>query len=254
MPVAVPNSNSFYKRINKRYGGEYENKRTNSYYKYCIDNDYNYHQPSGNVDITDNNNVTEYINKLKQKNRRLETINDIFLNMLREQKRENYLLRNRSCEDITNGSFPYLSFNANGNKKLVYLNKDSINNNKIISGPYRNDYLVPLFPKNNSIADNNRMSYLLNNEKLKLFRNPRPYFNYNVYNDMNNEKNYLFHNIPQKVNSVQYANKIATYKKYSFNNQNINNNKDNESNILSINKKTNKENDNDIINEIKKNK
>ena len=264
MPVAVPNSNSFYRNFdnNNRYG-EYENKTITSYYnKY---NDNNNHQSfSRYIEPNDNNNlnntnVNAYINKLEQKNRRLENINDIFLNMLREQKKLNYernLIRNHSCESILSGPYPYLSYDKTGNKRLFYFDNDSINNNRIINGKYKNDYLVPLFPNNNSIANNNRISYLLNNEKLKLFRNNLPYF---TYNDNINNNNNTIYNIPQKVNSVQYTNKKATYKKFSSSekiiNMNNNNNNDNVNNPIKLSKKRVINPDiinNDIINEIKK--
>ena len=150
MPVAVPNSNSFYKNFdnNNRYG-EYENRMINSYYNKYNDNNNNQYflkYIEKNDNNNSNNTANEYINKLEQKNRRLEIINDIFLNMLREQKKLNYernLIRNHSCENISSGPYPYLSYDRFGNKRLLYFDNDSINNNRIINGKYKNNYLVP---------------------------------------------------------------------------------------------------------------
>ena len=245
MPVAVPNSKSFY-RNNNRY------QRTEEYDNRNIMNiKYNRDSFSRHSNIGDQSNIQEYIYTLEKRNKRLENINNIFLNMIKEQRyKEKMLMRNRSMDYISPGSYPYLSYDKYGNKNLLYLNRDSINNNKIINGNYTDNYLVPLFPKNNSIANNNKTLYLLNKEKLKFFRNDLPYFNYYKYN------NNINNNIPQKVNSVQYANKKAIYKKFDSNEKNI---------IVNINKKeksnksnnqlrlsTNRTNNKEIISEINK--
>ena len=64
-------------------------------------------------------------------------------------------------------------------------------------------------PKYNSIQEKNRISYLLNEEKLKfLKKDSQPFFYYD-FNRSN--KSY----IPQKINSVQYFNKKIDYKKFN---------------------------------------
>lgn len=227
MPVAVPNSsfelnNSFEKKKKLRNSSS-DLGMIDSYYN----NKYNINERK--LELPDlKNNYEEYINRLEQRNKRLENINDIFLNMIREQKYS--LMRNHSCENINYGSYPYLSYEKYGNKRLLYLDKEYINNNKLISGNFKDNYLVPLFPKNNTIAENNKILYLLNNEKLKYLRNDLP----------NNYKNNINNNIPQKINSVQYSNEHISFRKFSS--------KDNNFNIDS-----NKiDNNNDLINEIKK--
>ena len=250
MPVAVPNSNSFYRNEKNNRYGEYDDiKSINSNYN----NNYNnqYQAFSRQKNFGEHNNIYEYINKLEQRNKRLENINNIFLNMIREQRESNYkrnLMRNHSMENISPGSYPYLSYDKYGNKNLVYIDKDSVNNNKIINGNYKEKYLVPLFPKNNSVADNNKNIYLLNNEKIKLFRKDLPYFNYE------NNKYSLYKNIPQKVNSVQYINKQAIYKSFNSNekdiNVNINKSKNNNNNNEPIKIITHRKNNSNILNEI----
>ena len=220
------------------------NSKYDNYNNYYINN---YNQSYSKFkNIGENNNIYEYLNKLEQRNKRLENINNIFLNMLREQRESNYnLMRNRSMENISAGSYPYLSYDKNGNKKLVYLDKESVNNNKIINGNYNKNYLVSLNPKNNSVADNNRAMYQLNKEKLKLFRNDLPYFNYG------NNNYSLYNNIPQKVNSVQYINRQAIYKRFSSNEKDININRNNsENNNGEVIYKSN--NNDEILNEINK--
>ena len=234
MPVAVPNSSfeltdSFEKNQKLKYCSS-NLGMMDSYYN----NKFNINERK--LELPDlKNNYEEYINRLEQRNKRLENINDIFLNMLREQKYS--LMRNHSCENINYGGYPYLSYEKDGNKRLLYLDKEYINNNKLISGNYKGNYLVPLFPKNNSISDNNKILYLLNNEKLKYLRNDLPNNNLNNYDHY---KNNINNNIPQKINSVQYSNDHISYKKFSSKENNFN----------MDNKKI--ENNNDLINEIKK--
>ena len=201
MPVAVPNS--FYQKYNQYNNIRYNNDRyNNNFIVNEIDNLMEENQPN-----------YYYLSRLEQKVRRLENINNIFLNILRENISINNrdLYRNYSYNDLSSGSYPYLSFDNNKNKTLVYLNKDSINNNKIMNGKYKDKYLLPILPKYNSVSDNNKIAYLLNKEKLKYFnknsRNEeRPYFYYNLEKQTN---------IPQKINSVQYFNQKMDIKKYN---------------------------------------
>ena len=215
MPVAVPNS--FYR-------------------------DYDVHNYRYDNNITEKE-TSLYTLKLEQKVRRLENINNIFLNILRENSfyRRN-MNRNLSSDNLTSGSYPYLSFDKNRNRHLVYLNKDQINNNNILDGNYKDKYLVPILPKYNSVIENNRINYLLNSEKLKYCKNDAPYFIYN--NNLN---------IPQKINSVQYFNKKIDYKKFNsndkINNFNINANNTNSKEDTKI-LITNNNNNPDIRNEI----
>ena len=204
MPVAVPNS--FYRKYehNERYDNNY------GYYNNNLNNN------DINSLMEENKSKSYYLIRLEQKIKRLENINNIFLNILRENNSINNrnFNRNYSSNDLYPGSYPYLSFDKYRNKSLLYLNKNIINNNKIIDGKYKNNYLVPILPKYNSVADNNRLIYLLNNEKLKYFdkdsrNDSRPYFQYN------NTFNYMDMNIPQKINSVQYFNNKIEYKKYN---------------------------------------
>ena len=265
MPVVVPNSQSFY-RNNDRYRrmGEYTNENDNieimklNYNKYNDNNNnfnnYNYRESFSRMsNIGDKNNMQEYIYKLERRNDRLENINNIFLNMLKEQRfKDKMLMRNRSMDYISPGSYPYLSYDKYGNKNLLYLDRDSINNNKIINGNYTDNYLVPLLPKNNSVADNNKALYLLNNEKLKLCRNDLPYFNYENYNNRYNNNN-IINNIPQKANSVEYTNKKLIFKKYNSNKGNMNNiTNNNENDKSQLQLMSNKSNNNEIINEMYK--
>ena len=224
MPVVVPNS--FYKDYDicdSRYNNSYSNN------------------------LETDGAKSLFALKLEQKVKRLENINNIFLNMLRENALYHKSMnRNLSSDYISSGSFPFLSFDKSRNKHLVYLNKDRINNNRILDGNYKDKYLVPIFPKYNSVIENNRMNLLLNKEKLKYCRNDVPYFIYN--NSLN---------IPQKINSVQYFNKKIDYKKFNSNDQinNINFNKDNDSkeeSKLLISKRNNPIINNDIRNEITK--
>ena len=184
--MAVPNSsfefiNSFDKKNKLKYSSNDLGEK-DSYYN----NKYNMNEIKFDLPNL-RNNYDEYIRRLEQRNKRLENINDIFLNMLREQKYS--LMRNHSCENINYGSYPYLSYEKDGNKRLLYLDKEYINNNKLISGNYKDNYLVPLFPKNNSIADNNKILYLLHNEKLKFLRNDFPNNNINNYEHYKNNLN-----------------------------------------------------------------
>ena len=264
MPVAVPNSNSFYNNNNNysrnnRYREYDDNKMINPNYNNYSNNNYvnknysNRQSFSRYHDFEEKNNIYEYLNRLEQRNKRLENINNIFLNMLREQKYSNYndryLNRNRSMENIAPGSYPYLSYDKYGNKKLLYLDRDSVNNNKIINGNYKESYLVPLFPKDNSVAEKNKALYLLNNEKLKYYRNDLPYFYYNANSVPN-----IYKNIPQKVNSVQYANKQMIYKKFNSNEKNIKvtlSNKEDDYEPIKIISKRNNDNNSEILNEKK---
>ena len=223
MPVMVPNF--FY---NKYYQ---DNNADNNRY----DNN-NLSNKDNNL-IDENQSAFFYMNRLEEKIRRLENINDIFLNIMREDARINKgnIYKNYSHNDLSKGPYPYLSIDKNGNKNLLYLNQDSINNNEIISGKYKENYLyfidefclnikllndilvlwstilylLPIMPKYNSIQEKNRISYLLNEEKLKyLKKDSQPYFYYD-FNRSN--KSY----IPQKINSVQYFNKKIDYKKFN---------------------------------------
>ena len=240
MPVVVPNS--FNQKYNNRYNSinyGYNNMLSNE-----IDNL-----------MEENETKSHYLNRLENKIRRLENINNIFLNILRENYGINRTMnKSYSYNDLNFGSYPYLSFDNNRNKTLLYLNRNEINNNKIIDGKYKNNYLVPILPKYNSVADNNRLNYLLNNEKLKYFskdsrNDSRPYFSYNnKYNSMN---------IPQKINSVQYFNKKIDYKKYNSSSNKINvdinlekNSKEN--NLINNNSQNINYNNADIRNEINK--
>jgi len=238
MPVVVPNS------FNQKY-----NNRNNSY-NYGYDN-----MLSNEIDnlMEENETKSHYLNRLENKIRRLENINNIFLNILRESYSGNRMTKNYSYNDLNFGSYPYLSFDNNRNKSLLYLNRSEINNTKIIDGKYKNNYLVPILPKYNSVEDKNRINYLLNNEKLKYFsrdsrNDSRPYFSYNNrYNSMN---------IPQKINSVQYFNKKIDYKKYNSSskiNAEINSEKNSKENILiNSNSQNINYNNADIRNEINK--
>ena len=200
MPVAVPNSftqkTNLYNNENNRYNNNLANE---------IDSL-----------MEENESKSYYLIRLEQKIKRLENINNIFLNLLRENSMNENMYRNYSYNDlaILGGQYPYLSFDKNRNKNLLYLNQNKINNNHIMNGKYKTNYLVPILPRYNSVAENNRYTYLLNNEKLKYFRkdtknNSKPYFFYN--NRTNNV------NIPQKINSVQYFNNKIDYKKYNTN-------------------------------------
>ena len=205
MPVAVPNN--FYQRYNK-----YNNMRYNTNNYRIADNFY-----SNEIDnlIDENQQKSFYLVRLEQKIKRLENINNIFLDILREKTEFNNkrIYRNKSTNDISYGPYPYLSFDKNKNKELLYLNNEAINNNKILLPSYRNKYLLPLLPKYNSVSENNRMNYLLKNEKLKHFsEGSKPYFFYN--NELDN--------IPQKINSVQYFNKKMNIEKYTNSTKNIN--------------------------------
>ena len=225
MPVMVPNF--FY---NKYYQDNY------------VDNN---RYDNNNLSNKDNNLIDEnqsaffYMNRLEEKIRRLENINDIFLNIMREDARINKgnIYKNYSHNDLSKGPYPYLSIDKNGNKNLLYLNQDSINNNEIISGKYKENYLLPIMPKYNSIQEKNRISYLLNEEKLKfLKKDSQPFFYYD-FNRSN--KSY----IPQKINSVQYFNKKIDYKKFnSTDNINLENNQEKKSKGKSSKNITNKSN------------
>ena len=243
MPVMVPNF--FY---NKYYQ---DNNAENNRYD-------NNNLPSNNNNLIDENqSAFFYMNRLEEKIRRLENINDIFLNIMREDARINKgnIYKNYSHNDLSKGPYPYLSIDKNGNKNLLYLNQDSINNNEIISGKYKENYLLPIMPKYNSIQEKNRISYLLNEEKLKyLKKDSQPYFYYD-FNRANKS------NIPQKINSVQYFNKKIDYKKFnSTDNINLEINPEKNSkgksskNITNKSHKSNNKNINndDINNEINK--
>jgi hypothetical protein len=124
MPVAVPNS---------FHSGYYQDNssKSNRY-------DINYSSSKDNNLMDENQNQSYYLymNRLEEKIRRLENINDIFLNIIREKttvNKEN-LYKNYSYSDLSTGPYPYLSFDKNKNKTLLYLNRDSINNNKIENG------------------------------------------------------------------------------------------------------------------------
>ena len=225
MPVMVPNF--FY---NKYYQ---DNNAENN--RYDINN-----LPSNNNNLIDENqSAFFYMNRLEEKIRRLENINDIFLNIMREDARINKgnIYKNYSHKDLSKGPYPYLSIDKNGNKNLLYLNQDSINNNEIISGKYKENYLLPIMPKYNSIQEKNRISYLLNEEKLKfLKKDSQPFFYYDF-----NRSNKLY--IPQKINSVQYFNKKIDYKKFnSTDNINLENNQEKKSKGKSSKNITNKSN------------
>ena len=227
MPVAVPNS---------FHSGYYQdNSSKNNRY------DINYSSSKDNNLMDENQNQSYYLymNRLEEKIRRLENINDIFLNIIREKttvNKEN-LYKNYLYSDLSTGPYPYLSFDKNKNKTLLYLNRDSINNNKINDGKYKENYLLPILPKYNSIQEKNRISYLLNEEKLKYLRkDSEPYFYYDF-------KRYNKSNIPQKINSVQYFNKKIDYEKFnSSNNINIQVNPEKESKGKTKNSKKNIEN------------
>ena len=196
MPVAVPNSfNEQYYQYNSVDNNRYNNNFLSSQVNNLMDENQSYHL---------------YLNRLHDRIRRLESINDIFLNIMRENVAMNKrsLYKNYSSNDLSTGPYPYLSFDRNKNKTLLYLNRDSINNNKITSGKYKEKYLLPILPKYNSIQEKNRISYLLNEEKLKNFdKDSKPYFSYNL-------KDYKL-NIPQKINSVQYFNNKIDFKKFN---------------------------------------
>ena len=244
MPVAVPNS--FYQRYNK-----YNNIRCNNSNNYRVaDNFY-----SNEIDnlIEENQSKSFYLVRLEQKIKRLENINNIFLDILREKTDLNKnMYRNKSSNDVIYGSYPYLSFDKNKNKELLYLNSESINNNRLLDPNYRHKYLLPLLPKYNSVSENNRMNYLLNNEKLKHFsEGSTPYFFYNNKLDKNN--------IPQKINSVQYFNKKIDIKKFTNSTKKINDESNDEkkskakSSIIKTSKTSSKlVNNTDIRNEINK--
>ena len=196
MPVAVPNSfNEQYYQNNSVDNNRYNNNFLSSQTNNLMDENQSYHI---------------YLNRLHDRIRRLESINDIFLNIMRENVAMNKrsLYKNYSSNDLSAGPYPYLLFDRNNNKTLLYLNRDSINNNKIINGKYKEKYLLPILPKYNSIQEKNRISYLLNEEKLKNFdKDSKPYFSYNL-------QNYKL-NIPQKINSVQYFNNKIDFKKFN---------------------------------------
>ena len=238
MPVAVPNS----------FNGE--NYQDNTLYNNR--NDINYPSDNDN-NLMDENQIQSYyfnMNRLEEKIRRLENINDIFLNIIREKTKVNKenSYKNYSFNDLSTGPYPYLSFDKNKNKTLLYLNRESINNNKIEDRKYKENYLLPILPKYNSIQENNRISYLLNEEKLKYLRkDSEPFFYYDF-------KRYNNTNIPQKINSVQYFNKKVDYEKlYSSKDINIQVNPEKKSegkkSEKNIEKKTNKSNNKLIKNE-----
>ena len=206
MPVAVPNS--FYQKYNK-----YNNIRYNSNNYRVADN---FYSNQINDLIEDNQSKSFYLVRLEEKIKRLENINNIFLDILREKTNLNKsMYRHKSTNDIVYGSYPYLSFDNNKNKELLYLNSESINNNRLLDPKYRHKYLLPLLPKYNSVSENNRMNYLLNSEKLKQFgEGSKPYFIYNNQLDKTN--------IPQKINSVQYFNKKMNIKKFTNSTKKIN--------------------------------
>ena len=105
MPVVVPNS--FSKKYNNSYG--YNNNK-------LITNEIE------NL-IGEDETKSHYLNRLEQKIRRLENINNIFLNILRENYYINNksMYRNYSYNDLSLGSYPYLSFDNKKNKSLLYL-------------------------------------------------------------------------------------------------------------------------------------
>ena len=71
--------------------------------------------------------------RLEQKINKLENISNLFLNLLNDDYPMNNIIMNNGYinNNLSYGSFPYLSFDNNGNKSLLYLSRDSINNYKI---------------------------------------------------------------------------------------------------------------------------
>ena len=191
--------------------------------------------------MEENKKQSNYIMRLEQKINKLENVSNLFLDLLRDDYPLNNIIMNNNYlnNNLFDGCFPYLSFDSKGRKSLLYLNREAINNHKIKDKNKKYDYLVPILPKYNSAAQNNRAAFLLNNEKLKYFsKGPKskPFF---VYKDAIN-----IMNMCQKINSAQYFNQKFDFKNYNSNskiNSEINsdkNSKENKSNSSKINLKT----------------
>ena len=222
------------------------------YEKYIQDNSWRYSNENykfNNSQISEvyyklkeeNKKQSNYIMRLEQKINKLENISNLFLNLLNDDYPMNNIIMNNSYinNNLSYGSFPYLSFDDKGNKSLLYFSRDSINNYKIKDKNSKYNYLVPILSKYNSAADNNRAAFLLNNEKLKYFSKgskSQPFF---VYKDAIN-----IMNTRQKINNVQYYNRKFDYKDFNSNskiNSEINtekNSKENKSNSTKINLNT----------------